>query len=260
MILEVLTMLNMKTKAAPLAQSIAGELNKAGWLSTQTSAFCLIALCDFYGASAGSGIDASFSIDHKSKVNISTPKSISVSAIDPLPGRRQNLEVNNKGKNIIYVKLLIKGIPAYGDSSSADNNLKLNVTYTGLKGEKINVGKLEQGTNFIAVVKVSNPGLLGPYQNLALTQVFPSGWEIMNSRMSEMASALTKASVYTYQDVRDDRVLTYFDLEAGETKTFKVLLMATYRGRFYQPPVQCEAMYYDVINARVPGYWVEVGK
>ncbi len=260
MILEVLTMLNMKTKAAPLAQSIAGELNKAGWLSTQTSAFCLIALCNFYGSSAGSGINASFSIDRKDKVDVTTAKSISVSGIDPLPGQKQNLEVTNRGKNAIYAKLLIKGIPAYGDSSSADNNLKLNVSYTGLKGEKINVRSLEQGTNFVAIVKVSNPGLLGPYQNLALTQVFPSGWEIMNARMSEMASAFTKASDYTYQDVCDDRVLTYFDLEAGETKTFKVLLMATYQGRFYQPPVQCEAMYYDVINSRVPGHWVEVGK
>ena len=260
MILEVLMMLNMKTKAAPIAQSIAGEMNKAGWLSTQTSAFCLIALCDFYGTSSVSGINATFSIDRKDKVEVSTTKSISVSAIDPIPGQRQNLEVSNNGKNVIYAKLLIKGIPAYGDSSSANNYLKLNISYTGLKGENINAGSLEQGTNFIAVVKVSNPGLMGPYQNLALTQVFPSGWEIINSRMSEMASALTKASVYTYQDVRDDRVLTYFDLEAGETKTFKVLLMATYRGRFYQPPVQCEAMYYDVINARVPGYWVEVGK
>ncbi len=260
MILEVLNMLNMKTKAAPLAQSIAEELNKSGWLSTQTSAYCLIALCNFYGTSAGSGINASFTIDGKNKADVSTAKSVSVSGIDPVPGRKQNLEVSNKGKNVIYAKLLIKGIPAYGDSSSASSNLTLDVSYTGLKGEKINVRKLEQGVNFIAVVKVKNPGLLGPYQNLALSQVFPSGWEIMNSRMSEMASAITKASEYTYQDVRDDRVLTYFDLGAGETKTFKVLLMATYLGRFYQPPVQCEAMYYDIINARVPGCWVEVGK
>ncbi|MCX6280374.1 MAG: MG2 domain-containing protein [Bacteroidetes bacterium] len=260
MILETLTMLNMKTKGAPLARDIAVELCKAGWLSTQTSAYCLIALSNFYGANAGGGINAAFSLDAGEKTQVNTTKSLSVSSVDPKPGHKQELKVFNNGKNLLYARLLIRGIPAFGDSSSADNNLKLNVTYTGLKGEKINPGSLEQGTNFIAVVKVSNPGLLGPYQNLALAQVFPSGWEIMNARMSEMASAITKASVYTYQDVRDDRVLTYFDLDAGETKTFKVLLMATYCGRFYQPPVQCEAMYYDVINARVPGRWVVVEK
>jgi len=260
MILEVLNLLNMKTKAAPLAQSIAGELNRAGWLSTQTSAYCLIALSSFYGANAGSGINASFSLDAGEKSEVKTTKYISVNSIDPKPGSKQILDVINNGKNVLYAKLLIKGTPAYGDSSSADNYLKLNVSYTGLKGEKINIESLAQGTNFIAVVKVSNPGLLGPCQNMALAQVFPSGWEIINSRMSDLASAATKASEYTYQDVRDDRVLTYFDLAAGETKTFKCKLMATYQGKFYLPPVLCEAMYYDIINARVPGHWVEVGK
>jgi len=260
MILEVMTMLNMKTKAAPLAQAIASEMGSTGWLSTQTSAYCLVALSNFYGASSAAGINAEFSIDGKDKTDINTARSVSVSSIDPAPLRKQNLVVKNRGKNMIYAKMLIKGIPAYGDSSSAESYIKLSVAYTGLKGEKVNPERLEQGTSFMATVKVSNPGLMGPCQNLALVQVFPSGWEIMNARMSEMASAATKASVYTYQDVRDDRVLTYFDLAAGEAKTFKVMLMATYCGRFYLPPVTCEAMYYDIINARVPGRWVEVAK
>lgn len=260
MILEVLCQLNMKTKAAPLAKDIATELCNAGWLSTQTSAYCLIALSNFYGTSAGTGIKANFAVDQGQSTEINTAKSVSVTAIDPLPGRKQNLKVSNTGKNVIYARLVLRGIPAYGDSSSADNNLKITVSYKGIKGEVVKVGSLEQGTNFIAEVKVNNPGLRGAYKNLALEQVFPSGWEIMNARMSEMAAAATKASEITYQDVRDDRVLTYFDLAAGETKTFKVMLMATYQGRFFMPPVQCEAMYDHSINARVPGLWVNVGK
>ena len=81
----------------------------------------------------------------------------------------------------------------------------------------------------------------------------------MNARMSEMAMAATRASDFTYQDIRDDRVLTYFDLAPGESRTFRVMLMATYKGRFYLPPQQCEAMYDRTINARVPGCWVVVG-
>ena len=34
----------------------------------------------------------------------------------------------------------------------------------------------------------------------------------------------------TYQDIRDDRVYTYFDLAAGQTKSFRVMLTATYAG------------------------------
>jgi uncharacterized protein YfaS (alpha-2-macroglobulin family) len=259
MILEVLSMMDMKTKAAPLAQEIATELGKASWLSTQSCAYSLIAISGYYGASAGSGIKATFSIDKGEKGDISTGKAVSVSTIDPKPGMKENLKVQNNGKNMVYARLILQGIPAKGDSSSAESNLKIKVTYTGLKGEPLRVDRLEQGTSFIAEVKISNPGLRGAYRNLALSQVFPSGWEIMNARMSEMAMAATKASEFTYQDVRDDRVLTYFDLAPGETKTFRVLLMATYKGRFYLPPRQCEAMYDHSINARVPGGWVVVG-
>ncbi|XWN34803.1 MAG: hypothetical protein ROO73_04340 [Roseivirga sp.] len=46
----------------------------------------------------------------------------------------------------------------------------------------------------------------------------------------------------TYQDIRDDRVYSYFDLKQHETKTFRVLLHVTYAGRYYLPTVSCEAM------------------
>ncbi|MEI8004658.1 MAG: MG2 domain-containing protein [Bacteroidota bacterium] len=259
MILEVLNLLNMKTKAAPLARDIAAELCSSGWLSTQTSAYCLIALSGFYPQQGGSGLNASYSIDQGENGVVKTDRSLSVSSIDPKPGRKQTLKVVNNGKNLLYARLLLRGIPANGDSSSASNNLKISVSYRGLKKEPVAVNRIAQGESFIAEVRVTNPGLRGAYRNLALNQVFPSGWEIMNARMSEMAQSLTKTSDFTYQDVRDDRVLTYFDLAAGESKVFRVMLIAAYQGRFYLPPVQCEAMYDHSINARAAGCWVSVG-
>jgi uncharacterized protein YfaS (alpha-2-macroglobulin family) len=58
--------------------------------------------------------------------------------------------------------------------------------------------------------------------------------------------------------VRDDRVYTYFDLKAGETKAVEVTLNASYLGRFYLPMVTVEAMYDATLNARAKGQWVEV--
>ncbi|MEI6456777.1 MAG: MG2 domain-containing protein [bacterium] len=260
MILEVLNLMNMKTKAAPLARDIAAELCNSGWLSTQTGAYCLIALSAYYGAGSTTGINAAFSLDQGEKTQINTGKGIYVTTIDPRPGAKQVLKVFNNGKSQLFARLIIRGIPSNVDSSSAENNLKISVSYTGIRGEALRPENLLQGTSFMAEVKVTNPGLRGAYKNLALTQVFPSGWEITNARMSEAAAALTKASAYNYQDVRDDRVLTYFDLAAGETKVFKILLTAAYQGRFLLPSVQCEAMYDNSINARVPGRWVVVAK
>ena len=50
MILETLTLLNMKAKAAPLVKEISAELSKDKWMSTQTTAYCLIAVSKFAGA------------------------------------------------------------------------------------------------------------------------------------------------------------------------------------------------------------------
>ena len=106
---------------------------------------------------------------------------------------------------------------------------------------------------------VTNPGLRGQYKNMALNHIFPSGWEINNLRLDSAEDRL-KADVPTYQDIRDDRVYTYFDLAAGQRKTFKVMLTASYAGSYYMPAVTCEAMYDHSIYARKKGQVVEVIK
>ena len=97
-----------------------------------------------------------------------------------------------------------------------------------------------------------------PYQEMALNQIFPSGWEILNTRVNDLADEDLQASTYDYQDVRDDRVHTFFDLAAGKTAVYRVRLNAAYEGRFYLPATACEAMYDHSIYARRQGQWVEV--
>jgi uncharacterized protein YfaS (alpha-2-macroglobulin family) len=134
----------------------------------------------------------------------------------------------------------------------------MKVEYKNMTGQRINPAKLEQGTNFTVEVTVTNPGSRGIYKQLALIQIFPSGWEIFNARMSEFSLSNTNASYFNYQDVRDDRVYTYFDLNPNQSKTFKIMLNPSYLGKFYLPTVSCEAMYDNTINARIAGNWVEV--
>ena len=63
-----------------------------------------------------------------------------------------------------------------------------------------------------------------------------------------------------YQDIRDDRVYTYFDLKRGEEKTFKIQMNASFLGRYYLPGIHVEAMYDATKNARSKGKWVDVVK
>ena len=65
---------------------------------------------------------------------------------------------------------------------------------------------------------------------------------------------------YTYRDVRDDRVLTYFDLPRTQSKIIKVRLQASYIGSFVLPAIHCEAMYDLSAQARTQASRIKVVK
>jgi uncharacterized protein YfaS (alpha-2-macroglobulin family) len=111
----------------------------------------------------------------------------------------------------------------------------------------------------MAEVTVQHSGIRSSYENLALSQIFPSGWEINNLRLNDDES-FSKQSAFDYQDIRDDRVYTYFNLMRNERKTFRVSLTASYSGSFYLPATSCEAMYDKSIYARQKGHVIEVVK
>ncbi len=261
MILETLTLLDMKAKAAPLVKSVSKALSAGYWMSTQTTAYCLIAVSKF--ASSGGG--ASTEMKYNVKVNTSAPISLNtklpVKQIDmQLKGAAAgNVSITNNGTGILFARVILEGIPETGDQTDVDNDLKVAVNYTTMEGAKIDVSKLEQGTDFIAEVQITNPGVRGEYLQMALSQIFPSGWEIHNTRMDD-AESVIKSDYPTYQDIRDDRVYTYFNISPYKTSTFRIVLNAAYIGRYYLPTVYCEAMYDNTINSRKPGKWVEVVK
>jgi len=72
--------------------------------------------------------------------------------------------------------------------------------------------------------------------------------------------SILASSPFTYRDVRDDRVFTYFNLRENQSVVYKVLLNASYIGRYYLSATQCEAMYNSDISATESGKWVQVVK
>jgi len=257
MILETMSLMNERNKAIPVMKQVSKALSSNRWMSTQTTAYCLIAMAEFAGTnSVSKSLNFTYNIG-KGNVNASTKlpvSQINIPVKGVAPGK---IAVKNTGKGIIYVRLSLNGIPEAGNETAASENLTMKVNYLTMNGKEINVSKIEQGTDFMAEVTVYNPGLLGNYKEMALTQIFPSGWEIQNVRMDDFKN-VHEADVPTYRDIRDDRVNSFFDIYQNKTKTFRVLLNAAYQGKFYLPAVSCEAMYDHQIHARVPGQWVEV--
>jgi len=237
---------------------VSRSLSAKRWMSTQTTAYCLIAMTKFVKAGGHSKtMKFTYALNNGSEVNGATQAPISQINMKIKGTKGGTIKVKNTGSGVLFARVVMEGVPVAGDKSSADKDLRLTVTYKDLSGNTIDPGMLEQGTDFKAEVKVYNPGLRGHYRELALTQIFPSGWEIRNTRMDGFQN-VHETNAPKYRDIRDDRVYTYCDIRANTSKTFTVILNAAYLGKFYLPTVYCEAMYDNTINSRRPGKWVEV--
>lgn len=255
-IAEALMRMDNRTAAASVVRSISQQLGSGAWFSTQSTAWALMVVSRF---TAGQEIDKTMHftamVNGKPENRVSAKPLVHIDL--PVPNGQRKVSISNSGKNLIYLRLVRTGTPVAGQETPASEGLAMEVSYRTMDGKPLDPVKLEQGTDFQAVVTVRNPGTRGQYQQLALTQVFPSGWEIRNSRLEGTDEAVVN-SAFNYQDIRDDRVLTYFNLGAGNSVTYRVLLNAAYTGRFHLPSTTCSAMYDNTINARNGGQWVEV--
>ena len=260
-ILETLSLMGEKEKGFTLMKMISERLNNNNyWMSTQTTAFCLVAATRFIQLEKPEGgIAITYQLNDQEEASITTALTIAQKPLNVDSSPDGKIRVTNTSEQQLYARLVLEGIPETGDNTQAENNLGLSVIYKDMDGNVIDPAVLEQGANFTAEVTLSNPGLRGNYQELALTQIFPSGWEIINNRLDNTDYPGTDDQPQ-YQDIRDDRLYTYFDLQANKRKTFRIMLNASYAGRFYLPTIYCEAMYDNTINARKPGKWVEVKK
>jgi uncharacterized protein YfaS (alpha-2-macroglobulin family) len=259
MVLETLTIMGRRAEAERLVRAVAARLSQESWYSTQTTAYSLIAIANFCGKNAnGSKINVSGKVSGEN-VSINSGAYGAQAGIKFQNGKG-NLQLANKGSNVLYVRIINQGQPISGDTMRVNNNtglLRVTVAFITTSGSPIDVSNIEQGTDFVAKVTVKNTGQQGGYDQMALSQIFPSGWEILNTRLFNSEGAF-KSSPAKYMDIRDDRVYHYFDLKENETVTYYVQLNAAYPGRFYWPGVYCEAMYDNRISSRVNGRWVTV--
>lgn len=255
-LLHAFSTIKDKNKADILAKEILSSLNSKKYMSTQTTAYSLIALSK-YAERNGAHEAMQFHYADKSGNKIITSKYFvwqnKFKVTEHFP-----VSIKNTGQEILSVRYISKGIPEEGDKTDISKNIKLDISYVGQDGKAIDPLKIYQGTDFFAKITIENIGNKGRYENIALTQIFPSGWEIHNTRLND-SDHLDNGN-YTYQDIRDDRVNTFFDLNSKEKKQFIVPLNAAYEGRFYMPSIYAEAMYDNSISAVKHGNWVQVIK
>lgn len=243
----IYTAVGDKTAAFKCVEKLSGWLNDRNhYMSTQSTSWALRAVSDYMKNSAVDGINVSVKTPGSSST-LKTAKAIAQGSLDAGSGTSLNLEIVNSSKAPVYLVVSSTGIPEKGQELERADGLKLVVTYTLPDGTPIDPSDIEQGTDFIVTTYITNTSATTDYTNLALTQIFPSGWEIHADRIEGF-----------YQDFRDDRVYSYLYQGRNSTSYIKTRITAAYKGTFYRPAVICEAMYDNTVGAAVPGGWCKV--
>ncbi|MBK6755240.1 MAG: hypothetical protein IPG69_17050 [Flavobacteriales bacterium] len=251
-----LVAMERKEAAGAVVRRLAQRLGDGQWLSTQSTAFALMAVARYASKNAlGDGLNFQVTVGGKTS-DVRTGRSIWRMQL-PIPDGTATVRLNNQGQAQLFLRTIRTGTLVIGQEPPTHQGLDLRVTYTTLDGRPVDVTALTQGTDLLATTEVTHTGSLDRYENLALTQVLPSGWELRNARMEGLEQSYPDAP-FDHQDIRDDRVLTYFSLGRGQKATFHLRLTAAYAGRYYLPGAVCEAMYDRSIQARTPGKNVAV--
>ncbi|HMQ08384.1 MAG TPA: MG2 domain-containing protein [Saprospiraceae bacterium] len=240
---------------AALIREVAEDLRRDQYYNTQETSFALLALGKYLKNNPPGNIAATIRLG-KDDQNISGELAYYKIPFTPNHQDSEIIEIKNLSSSTLYAKTVVTGKAEYESTPLLSENLYLDLSFIDLRGNRLDPASLKQGKDFIAVIKVTNPGSRAfELKEMALTMGIPSGWEIISGSGEENAGAVI-SDHWNYRDVRDDRVDIFFDMQ--NQKTFRIRMTATYSGRFYLPDIYCQAMYDLKIQARIPGKWVYV--
>jgi uncharacterized protein YfaS (alpha-2-macroglobulin family) len=251
-----------KKTAADLLRKVTKSFTSGGWYSTQETAMTLLAVSIYYKAVPFVGGNVYFKV----KVEGQDEKNME------LKGYQVPMELDNNvwGKNIsiktdrndpVYVTLFEEGIPIEDRIKTEHKGIELNRNFYTNEGLPIAVDQRQQGESFWVVYRVKN-AIYDQLSELALSSIFPSGWEIINPRISgETLPSWIKnlrPSSGDFMDIRDDRVNWFFNLPAYNDRVFVIKINPSFKGTYRLPPVSLEAMYSPEYFAHIEGGTVTV--
>ncbi len=250
-----------KTDAMKLMRSIANEFKPQGWYSTQENAFALIAICEIYGDRNLTGSTRTFSMEFQDgKTRSYELKGYQIS-MDISDYFNKPIRIKTDKPDPLYVSIFEEGIPLEDMIKTGQKGLELTRNFYDIQGNLTQLESISQGDQFWVRYRIRSTAS-GPLKELALSSVFPSGWEIINPRMEEgtLPSWVSNISVSNgkYMDIRDDRVNWFFDLDSSTETNIIIKCNATFAGTFRLPPVTVEPMYSPDYYARIESEIVTV--
>ncbi|MBQ9564753.1 MAG: Ig-like domain-containing protein [Synergistaceae bacterium] len=223
------------------ALELAARLVKRGqegqWFSTQDNATALMALARYNLAVGGEKADLKGALSGNGKEILSyqsgTAASTALSSGGPA-----SFQLNLEGKGKGYYAWNLTGTPRTQPRAER-RGLNVECVWLDEKGNEIDLSNpVSQGTRMQVILTLKPSATVN---SLAVSCLLPAGLELENPRLDETA-AVTPGSYGVVSDVRDDRLLLFFDRLSGET-TYGFKVRAVTRGTFAVPPISAMGMY-----------------
>ncbi len=234
--------------ADTLAKEIADILASDRWLNTQETSWSLFSLLPYYSSKKSAAAKYTISNAVEEKSGTFTECVITEELNSNFDSPLQDVTIKNNGDITLYGTLICSGISEAGTERVEASGIELIIDrLDSLK----NIKPTDEITIKVRVKNNSRKDL----KNLVLTTPTGTCFEYANERLSNSSY---KASNYTYQDIRDDLIYTYFDLSNGSTTDFYFRASAAYSGNFIVPAIYVQAMYDDSIKAVSPGFKVNM--
>jgi len=252
-ILESMSQLQNHSELHKAMKSVATTLGSDRWLSTQETAYSLCAFGKVVRTTKKGKAAYTYQENNASKRNVRFEDMLSQQTLQQV--RTTNTTtLTNTGDNPLYVRLINTGTPRTTSVQSGANGLAMNATYTDADGHQVSKDSFTFGEDYKVTVRVRNTNNKEQINNLALTTYFPAGFEIQNGALF----ATGETNQADYEDLRDDKVHTYFGLRPLQTKSFTYSFTASFKGHYLHPGVNCEAMYDANVYAREKGKMIVV--
>ncbi len=275
MILEAALELDRMDVADELYYQLAERMSSNDWYSTQTTGYSLLAVGKYLRkvtTDRGDRLVGTVTMPDGSEESFSTTDrvvSFGLTETAYAEGRRNpTVEIELSASSSVsraFATMEWEGLPARPEVDAVSRNVALQTRYYDEDGRSLNPRRITQGEQFWLRLTVSRSSdLRQTMEEMALTQVLPSGWEIVNTRLigTGRPNWMSRYNLGNeeYVDFRDDRANWFFDLPryAG-SYDFVVKLQAVTVGSFALPPTTVEAMYRrEEYRAVVPGFDVVV--
>jgi uncharacterized protein YfaS (alpha-2-macroglobulin family) len=222
-----------------IARQLSRQMKQAYWLSTQESAFALLALGKIARQNAKSTATASLFIDGKPAGKFDG-KDLTLRNV-----ANRNVSIRTAGKGSLYYFWETEGISASGQVKEEDAFLKVRRQFLNRDGVPLGTPTFRQNDLVVVRISIEAGEAAGEIKkNVAITDLLPAGLEIENPRIGALRelSWAKDAATPDYLDVRDDRI-NMFTTATGAPKHFYYLCRAVSKGTFKLGPVNADAMY-----------------